>query len=127
MICSKQHNNHENSISDIFLLNITCKVSVDAFCLLFLPFRYARVLQPDTRHFSCKQLCPQDSSGLISTSFPNVFKFLCVSGHLSLEVTNMPETAKFLGSYLTSTCFFFIILFQIKFSANYLCANLLSN
>ena len=48
---------------------------------------------------------------------------------LSLEVTNMPGTAKVLSSNLTRTCFFFRtgnILYQIKLSDNYLSAYLLS-
>ena len=35
------------------------------------------------------------------------FKCLCVPGQLSLEVTNMPRTAKVRGSNLTRICSFF--------------------
>ena len=49
---------------------------------------------------------PQGSSGLISNVFHYVFKFLSVPGQLSLEVTNMPGTAKFMGLSLTRFCFF---------------------
>ena len=66
--------------------------------------------------------------GLIFTLFHNVFKFgVHVQLSHSLEVTNMPRTAKLLGSNLTKTFFFKLeILFQIKLSANYLSAYLLS-
>ena len=67
-------------------------------------------------------------SGLIATLFHNVFNFFSVPGQLSLEVANIPGTSKFLGSSLTRTCFFFKqkMLFQLKLSANYLSAYLLS-
>ena len=71
-----------------------------------------------------------DSSGRLDSSLPcftMYSKIFGVPGKLSLEVTNMPRTAKALGSSLTRTCFFFQmenILFQKKISANYLSAYL---
>ena len=64
----------------------------------------------------------QDSSGLTSTLFKNVFKILSVPCQVSPELTNMPGMAKVLGLSLTRTCFFFKqeILFKKKWYANYL-------
>ena len=58
-ICFKQHNNHKNSISEIFLINISqflkcimwlnalrlvsCKFSVDAFSLLYSKLLLAKL------------------------------------------------------------------------------------
>ena len=49
------------------------------------------------------------------------FHFLIFPGQLSLDVTNMPGTAKVLGSNLAETCFFQTgkFLLQIKLSAGF--------
>ena len=83
------------------------------------------------KFFIRKQLCPQNSSGLTSTLFNNVFKILSVPCQVSPEVTNMPGMAKVLGSSLTRTCFFFkhfckMLVLQKKLSTNCLSAYLLS-
>ena len=55
---------------------------------------------------------------------------LTLSGTLSLEVTNMPGTAKVLGSNLIRACFFFsneVFRSKKKLSAYYVSAYFLSN
>ena len=56
--------------------------------------------------FSRKELCPQDSSGLVVPWFNYQLNYLSVSCTLSLEVTKMPGTPKVSGLNLTRTCFF---------------------
>ena len=75
-----------------------------------MPLRLEMVLQSGTKFFNFVQRTHLYSCG---TLLHNEFKFICVSGTLSLEVTNTPGTAEVRGLNLTRTCFFFQVLNKI--------------